>query len=158
MSAVAELVDALRGRGVRLWADGDRVHFDAPAHALGDQDRAMIAERKAEVLALLVAEGFTAGDPTLWDRLLIAAADVGDLATRLERVRRRGCALTVVDGQVRFGPFDDFAGCAWSDALSWQRDYDRHLRRFEPVLVELLAALAPAGAASTVPVLVGAGR
>jgi tubulysin polyketide synthase-like protein len=143
VTAVAGLVGALRDRGVRLWADGDRVRFDAPAHALGDQDRAAIAERKAEVLVLLVAEGMTAGDPALWDRLLILAADVDDLATRLERVRRRGCALTVVDGQVRFGPFDDFAGCAWSDATSWERDYAHYLRRFEPVLVDLLVALLP---------------
>jgi hypothetical protein len=158
VTAAVDLVAALRARGVRLWADGDRVRFDAPTRVLADQDRAAITERKAEVLALLAAEGFTAGDPALWDRLLIAAADVGDLATRLERFRRRGCALTVVDGQVRFGPFDDFAGCAWSDALSWERDYGRHLRRFEPALVDLLAALAPAGSAADAPVLVGVGR
>jgi hypothetical protein len=158
MSAVVDLVSALRGRGVRLWADGDRVRFDAPAHVLGDQERAEIAEHKAEVLALLAAGGFTAGNSALWDRLLIAAADVGDLAHRLERFRRRGCALTVVDGQVRFGPFDDFAGCAWSDATSWERDYDRHLRRFETALVELLAALAPADDAAAAPLLAGGAR
>jgi hypothetical protein len=57
------------------------------------------------------------------------------LSVRLERFRRRGCALTVVGGQVRFGPFGDFAGCARTDALSWERDYGLHLKRFESVLV-----------------------
>lgn len=137
------LLDDLRVRGVRLWADGEHLRLDAAAGKVSERERDQLAARKGEVLALLEAEGLTAGDPALWDRLLESAE--GELRARLERFRRRGCALRRLDGRVYFGPFDDYAGCAWSDALSWQRDYDRNLRPLEQQLRTLLASLLSVG-------------
>ena len=47
-----------------------------------------------------------------WDRLLAGASavDLG-LARKLDLFRECGCALTAVEGLVRFGPYDDFADC-----------------------------------------------
>ncbi|HEY0602801.1 MAG TPA: condensation domain-containing protein, partial [Herpetosiphonaceae bacterium] len=48
-----ELLARLRGRNIKLWAEGDRLRFQAPKGALTDELRAALAEHKAEVLALL---------------------------------------------------------------------------------------------------------
>jgi hypothetical protein len=128
-----------------LWADGDRLRFDAPPGKLSDAARGRLVDHKADVLAQLEREGMNAGDSALWDRLIAGveenAGGNGDLSVRMERFRRRGCALTWDGERIRFGPFSDFAGCAWTDALSWQRDYDRHLKPFEPALLALLVGL-----------------
>jgi amino acid adenylation domain-containing protein len=52
MSA-GELVAYLRGAGVELAANGDRLHCNAPKGVLTPELRAQLAERKQEVLALL---------------------------------------------------------------------------------------------------------
>ncbi|HEY0733618.1 MAG TPA: amino acid adenylation domain-containing protein, partial [Herpetosiphonaceae bacterium] len=48
-----ELLARLRGRNIKLWAEGDRLRFQAPKGALTDELRAALSEHKAEVLALL---------------------------------------------------------------------------------------------------------
>ncbi|GAA1954208.1 amino acid adenylation domain-containing protein [Amycolatopsis minnesotensis] len=50
------LLDELRGIGVRMWNDGGRLRFRAPAGVLTDERKAELRERRDEILALL-AEG-----------------------------------------------------------------------------------------------------
>ncbi|HEY0607123.1 MAG TPA: amino acid adenylation domain-containing protein, partial [Herpetosiphonaceae bacterium] len=50
---IIELLDRLRELNITLWAEGDRLRFQAPKGALTDELRAMLAEHKAEVLVLL---------------------------------------------------------------------------------------------------------
>lgn len=52
MTATALLTD-LTSRGVRLWAESDRLKVDAPRGTLTTDDKTMLAEHKAELLALL---------------------------------------------------------------------------------------------------------
>jgi len=49
----AGLLADLRRLGVVLWAEGDRLRFNAPAGVLTPDFRAQLAERKAEILGLL---------------------------------------------------------------------------------------------------------
>ncbi|HEY0737078.1 MAG TPA: amino acid adenylation domain-containing protein, partial [Herpetosiphonaceae bacterium] len=50
---IIELLDRLRDLNVTLWAEGDRLRFQAPQGALTDELRAALAGHKAEVLVLL---------------------------------------------------------------------------------------------------------
>ncbi len=49
--SVMELLKRLRERGIRLWAEGDRLRYNAPQGALSDDLRRELAERKGEILA-----------------------------------------------------------------------------------------------------------
>jgi thioesterase domain-containing protein len=49
----AALLSRLRERDVRLWVDEDRLKCSAPAGALDDETRMLLASRKEEVVALL---------------------------------------------------------------------------------------------------------
>jgi thioesterase domain-containing protein len=49
----ATLLSTLRERDVRLWVDEDRLKCSAPAGALDDEMRILLASRKEEVVALL---------------------------------------------------------------------------------------------------------
>jgi thioesterase domain-containing protein len=49
----ATLLSRLRERDVRLWIDADRLKCSAPAGALDDETRMLLASRKDEVVALL---------------------------------------------------------------------------------------------------------
>jgi thioesterase domain-containing protein len=49
----AALLSTLRERDVRLWVDEDRLKCSAPAGALDDETRKLLASRKEEVVALL---------------------------------------------------------------------------------------------------------
>jgi thioesterase domain-containing protein len=49
----ATLLSTLRERDVRLWVEDDRLKCSAPAGALDDEMRAMLASRKEEVVAFL---------------------------------------------------------------------------------------------------------
>ena len=49
----AMLLSRLRERDVGLWVGGDRLKCSAPAGALDDETRMMLASRKAEVMAFL---------------------------------------------------------------------------------------------------------
>lgn len=53
MRTVAELLVHLRNLGVRLWAEGDRLHLSAPKETLTPTLRAELTERKAEILTFL---------------------------------------------------------------------------------------------------------
>ena len=55
MSAMAliELLARLRSLDIELWAEGDRLRYNAPAGALTTELRAAITARKAEILAFL---------------------------------------------------------------------------------------------------------
>jgi hypothetical protein len=77
-------------------------------------------------------------DETPWGRLL---ADAGPLRGTLEAFRAQGCALNVVGDRVFFGPYDDFAGCAWRDADEWHAAYAVALAPHELTLRDLLARL-----------------
>src|SRR5829696_4361487 len=50
------LLDELRTSDVRLAADGDRLHVDAPVGCLTDQMRAVLVENKPRLLQLLERE------------------------------------------------------------------------------------------------------
>jgi amino acid adenylation domain-containing protein len=54
-TAVAELIERLRAARVRLWADGDRLRYEAPPHALSPALLAELRSRKVELLAFLRA-------------------------------------------------------------------------------------------------------
>ena len=92
-------------------------------------------------------DGRTAVPTDPWHRLLAAAGELADgadptgLRAALARVRRRGCAVNVVDGTVYFGPYDDFDGCAWKTRADWDADYAAHLAPHEDRLRALLAEL-----------------
>jgi len=52
------LLQELSDRGVHLEEDGDRLVYDAPRGALTDNHRALLVERKPEILRMLRAETF----------------------------------------------------------------------------------------------------
>jgi hypothetical protein len=43
----------LTSRGVQVWAEADRLKFDAPRGVLSDEDKSQLTERKSELLTLL---------------------------------------------------------------------------------------------------------
>src|SRR5262245_28392859 len=47
------ILDDLTARGVRVWAEADRLKLDAPAGILTDEDKANLAAAKPELLAVL---------------------------------------------------------------------------------------------------------
>jgi amino acid adenylation domain-containing protein len=49
----SELLQTLRSAGVDLWADGERLRYDAPEEALSDELLARIRAHKPEILALV---------------------------------------------------------------------------------------------------------
>ncbi|GAB3456751.1 non-ribosomal peptide synthetase [Streptomonospora sediminis] len=51
-----DLLAELRAAGVHLWADGDRIRFRGPSGALTDDQRAVLREHRADVLALLAEQ------------------------------------------------------------------------------------------------------
>jgi hypothetical protein len=57
MTAAAILTD-LTTRGVRIWADADRLKLDAPTGILTDDDKTRLAEHKPELLELLASTRF----------------------------------------------------------------------------------------------------
>ncbi|MGH9839693.1 MAG: hypothetical protein ACREEM_13005 [Blastocatellia bacterium] len=57
MTAASTLLSNLTAQGVRLWAEADRLKFDAPAGVLTDDDRAALREHKAELLTILTGPG-----------------------------------------------------------------------------------------------------
>jgi len=60
MSVAAELLKALRDRGVSLVVDGSQLRYRAPRGAFTDELRAAIAQHRPEVLRLLVADEWLA--------------------------------------------------------------------------------------------------
>jgi amino acid adenylation domain-containing protein len=60
--SVVQLLALLRGLEVKLWAEGDRLRFNAPEGALTPELKAELAGRKAEVLDFL-RQGQTAARP-----------------------------------------------------------------------------------------------
>jgi amino acid adenylation domain-containing protein len=53
---MADWLRDLAAQGVELWFEGDRLRFRAPKGALGPEERAELAARRAEILAQLRAE------------------------------------------------------------------------------------------------------
>ena len=49
----SEFLSDLRHKGIRLWAEGDKLRFSAPKGALTEEIRAELVERKAELLSFL---------------------------------------------------------------------------------------------------------
>ena len=64
---LSALIERLRAAGVRLWADGENLRFEAPAGAMTDALAAAVRARKSELLALLHAAGrpASAGPPMI---------------------------------------------------------------------------------------------
>jgi hypothetical protein len=60
------LIQSLAARGVRLAAAAGRLDIDAPADVLTAEDRAILAQHKAELVAIL-----TAPRPDPFDRLTV---------------------------------------------------------------------------------------
>jgi hypothetical protein len=50
------LLQALQARQIRLWAEGDALHYDAPAGVMTDELKALVRAHKAALLALLRQE------------------------------------------------------------------------------------------------------
>jgi len=50
---VAALLQELQGRGIRIWADGERLRCNAPAGELTAELRDQLAERRQDILAFL---------------------------------------------------------------------------------------------------------
>ncbi len=50
---IVELLAYLRGQGVRLWVEGERLRYSAPSTGLTPELRAQIVERRAELIAFL---------------------------------------------------------------------------------------------------------
>jgi amino acid adenylation domain-containing protein len=69
MMTTLEFLALLKDRDIRLWAEGERLMFTAPAGALSAELRHQIAGRKADLLRLLTGLG---GDET--DKLAIVPA------------------------------------------------------------------------------------
>jgi hypothetical protein len=55
------LLDRVRSAGIRVWADGDKLRFDAPAGAVDVDLRARLRTYKSELLAILAEAAETAG-------------------------------------------------------------------------------------------------
>ena len=49
----SELLSDLRHKGIRLWAEGDKLRFSAPKGALTAEIRAELVERKTDLLRFL---------------------------------------------------------------------------------------------------------
>ncbi len=64
-----ELLQHLRYAGVELWADGERLRYDAPDHALSEELLARLRVHKPEILELVRARGM--------QRLLLSPAQEG---------------------------------------------------------------------------------
>jgi len=60
------LIESFSARGFSVWADGDAIKV-APSSALTDEDRAVIRERKAELLALLRSDPGADENPEMHD-------------------------------------------------------------------------------------------
>ena len=118
MTATAILTD-LSARGVLIWAEADRLKFDAPSGTLTDVDRAALREHKAELLALL--------------RRPALGSAVRPLTVRARR-------LTVC-------PFDGCGGdLATNGDSRYCRACDYWFRRIEPIaedLADLTSAISP---------------
>ncbi|MBL8171714.1 MAG: hypothetical protein JNJ50_26385 [Acidobacteria bacterium] len=56
------LLDYLQARGIRIWADADRLRLDAPAGVLTDEDKMRLAKHKNELLAALSVQSKTCLD------------------------------------------------------------------------------------------------
>ncbi len=56
MSNLLELVNELRGSGVHLAVDGDRLRYRAPKGVLTDELKQRLTTQKAEIIRLLQAE------------------------------------------------------------------------------------------------------
>ena len=50
---IAEFLSYLRDKGIRLWAEGNKLRYSAPTGSVTADIRAQLAERKAEVLSFL---------------------------------------------------------------------------------------------------------
>lgn len=50
---VAALLEELQGRGIRVWADGERLRLNAPAGELTTELREQLSQRKQDILAFL---------------------------------------------------------------------------------------------------------
>lgn len=50
---LGELLYELRSRGVRLWVEGDQIHYQAPFGTFSDEYKAALKARRDEVLQLL---------------------------------------------------------------------------------------------------------
>src|SRR5574339_560129 len=50
---VAALLEELQGRGIRIWADGDRLRCNAPTAELTTELRDQLAQRKQDILEFL---------------------------------------------------------------------------------------------------------
>jgi hypothetical protein len=55
MSEVDEVLAALRARDIRLMADGDQLHYDAPAGVVTPEVATLLRQHKTALLALLTA-------------------------------------------------------------------------------------------------------
>ena len=50
----SELLSRLEDLGIRLWAEGNRLHYEAPPGVLSPELRAQLIQHKAEILELLL--------------------------------------------------------------------------------------------------------
>ena len=73
---VIQLLAGLRDRGVKLWAEGEKLRFTAPQGALTPALKAELGERKAEVLAFLRQGQAAAPAPGPLPRALPEAAPI----------------------------------------------------------------------------------
>lgn len=103
-----DLLHALQGQGLRVWAEGERL-LVAPKARITDEARRLIREHKAELLAALAEpELFTFSPP-------------GDPANDDEALRERTAIMAEANG--------------WDDATAlqearWQADRERCWRAF----------------------------
>ncbi len=63
MSNLLELVNELRGNGVHLAVDGDKLQYRAPKGVLTDELKQRLANQKAEIIRLLQSEIYREGPP-----------------------------------------------------------------------------------------------
>ena len=113
MSA-AQLIVELEALGVRLWADGELLRYDAPGGALTGDDRERLRAAKSEIIALLEQRAASGDSIPRADRrqplpLSFAqqrlwfldqfAAHVADLAHGVDHVDRHpDCATLIGNG------------------------------------------------------------
>ncbi len=86
MSA-SELLASLESRGVRVWADRERIHLDADRGVLSDADRDAVKLIKPAMLALLTrpAMGTLRCPRTVWG-VRLTACPYHSCGERLERL------------------------------------------------------------------------
>lgn len=125
---VIELLAELRGRGVRLQANGDKLHVSAPNGVVTPQLRASLVEHKTELLAILAVaplchdchgRPIAAGSDYFCHECITIMEDAGDPATHEcpscgKAARRLGRYLSK-DGHSRYHCGLD--GCA----VIWRR-------------------------------------